>query len=346
LSVFSDLKLEGAFAGPKPWGTVLIFVGSTIAAICGAYLSGYSGSERCWLAAGWLLAAVVVVTVAFNAANADENAKRKDEEFRKKLEFSASVSEELYKARLDLAKAHNQAAVQAPIGPDGDVARSLAEASLADMQLAADRLKLDSGAIYSEPQGVDRGVITATLVMNIVVFIISGFLIVTFWNAIGPRQWASSMMWSASCLVVGGFAGFLFGLPRSQISRQLRNIQSTNQRFTSSSEADSRQSVPVVNEQSPIEQIADWLTKTIVGVGLVNLKQIPGLLHRWAVYISKSLAEAPLNSKTYLAVADFGPGPSFAAGMIIYFSVVGFLGGYLITQMFLQAYINKLSLNP
>ncbi len=71
-----------------------------------------------------------------------------------------------------------------------------------------------------------------------------------------------------------------------------------------------------------MEQISDWFTKLLVGAGLVELKSLPHHLHSAADYVAAGIG-TPASS-------------SFAAAVIIYFCVEGFLGGYLGTRMFFQ----------
>jgi hypothetical protein len=75
-----------------------------------------------------------------------------------------------------------------------------------------------------------------------------------------------------------------------------------------------------------MEQISDWLTKLLVGAGLVELKSLPHFVHTAAKYVADSLGSSPADPGT----------TSFAAALIIYFCVEGFLGGYLATRMFFQ----------
>ena len=75
-----------------------------------------------------------------------------------------------------------------------------------------------------------------------------------------------------------------------------------------------------------MEQISDWLTKLLVGAGLVELKSLPHYLHTAAHYVAGSLGKP----------AGEPDASSFAAALIIYFFVEGFLGGYLATRMFFQ----------
>jgi hypothetical protein len=71
-----------------------------------------------------------------------------------------------------------------------------------------------------------------------------------------------------------------------------------------------------------LEQISDWLTKIIVGVSLVNSEKIGTAM----VTASKEMAQS------------FGgePASSLALAMLTYFGVIGLLGGYLLTRLYLQ----------
>jgi hypothetical protein len=66
----------------------------------------------------------------------------------------------------------------------------------------------------------------------------------------------------------------------------------------------------------------------------VNLKQIPSQLHELSGVIARSIGDTP----TFPA---YGPSTSFSLGLIIYFTMGGFLCGYLLTQMFLMNYVNR-----
>jgi hypothetical protein len=71
-----------------------------------------------------------------------------------------------------------------------------------------------------------------------------------------------------------------------------------------------------------LTQISDWLTKTIVGVGLVNWQQ--GLA--WFEHTADTLGKG----------LQLGPSGSTVGGSIIlFFGISGFLCGYNLTQLFL-----------
>ena len=70
-----------------------------------------------------------------------------------------------------------------------------------------------------------------------------------------------------------------------------------------------------------LDDVSDWLTKIVVGVGLVELRKIPDLLFRLASMIAGELG------------ANQVP---FIISVLVYFTTVGFLSGYLTTRMFVQ----------
>lgn len=69
-----------------------------------------------------------------------------------------------------------------------------------------------------------------------------------------------------------------------------------------------------------LEDISDWLTKILVGATLTQLVKVPGLIRAAAEYMS--------NGATVAAY------PSFSASVILYFSSLGFLSGYVLTRTF------------
>jgi hypothetical protein len=83
-----------------------------------------------------------------------------------------------------------------------------------------------------------------------------------------------------------------------------------------------QQPAPLGSINTNLEEISDWLTKIIVGVSLVELQKVQTMLQGSAGFIAQSLG---------------GPSQtSFAYGLMIYFSVSGFLGSYLLTRLYLQ----------
>jgi hypothetical protein len=110
---------------------------------------------------------------------------------------------------------------------------------------------------------------------------------------------------AAAAVAVGGLLGFLFGIPKTLQSdrvgeEETRYLANTN-----------------------LEQISDWLTKILVGIGLVQIAQAPEAL--------ASLADSlgPMFGDTDTSAA-------FGLSLAIYFAVSGFIVVYLWTRALLR----------
>ena len=104
---------------------------------------------------------------------------------------------------------------------------------------------------------------------------------------------------SIASLITGGLMGFLFGIPRT----------------TKKHDTDKEKYRPNTN----LEEISDWLTKIIVGLGLVEIDSLKGLLHRLLIFIR---ADAPHLPQFVILL------------FIVYFSIYGFFFCYLMARIY------------
>jgi hypothetical protein len=116
---------------------------------------------------------------------------------------------------------------------------------------------------------------------------------------------------------LGVTVGFLFGIPRTlQGDHDAASAQTTPQsqelRFGGYSQR--------VNTN--LEQISDWLTKILVGLTLTQLGNIGTKLGEAAAWIAPGLGSTP-------------HAEVFASALIVYFTVIGFMSGYLLTRLVL-----------
>ena len=121
------------------------------------------------------------------------------------------------------------------------------------------------------------------------------------------------IMVAGAFLLIGGVLGFLFGIPRT--------LQQESSATDQSTVADETSKV-AYQANTNLEQISDWLTKMLVGVGLTQLTAMPEHLNKVALYIADGLGGYPSS-------------PILAMSILLYFSTVGFLFGYLWTRLFL-----------
>jgi hypothetical protein len=129
----------------------------------------------------------------------------------------------------------------------------------------------------------------------------AGFLAI----AVGlPGHQATANLWAMMCIATGALIGFLFAVPRVNPAAKSQSHLVTN---------------------TNIEQVSDWLTKILVGVGLINFREISGFIDRRSDLLATSL-----EMQTPPA------GKAMALSLIVYFFVVGLIEGYLLTRLFLS----------
>ena len=146
---------------------------------------------------------------------------------------------------------------------------------------------------------------------------VAGFFVVTLF-ACTERPFTSPFMpvlavgslIGAAALMAGGLLGFLFGIPRA--------LQGDP---PGGGEGSSEAGQPTrYGGNTNLEQISDWLTKILVGAGLVQLGSLSSSLRKLANDLGASLGSSP-------AAADF------AMVALVYFAACGFIIGYLWTRL-------------
>jgi nucleoside permease NupC len=124
---------------------------------------------------------------------------------------------------------------------------------------------------------------------------------------------ATSAMTAFASLLVSAVVGFLFGVPRyraagvtgAEDGKEL--LDATEGRF-----------IP----NSNLEQLSDWLTKILVGVGLTQFGAIGDALGRLLNALGPAFGGTPASE-------------IFAGALLAYTGAVGFLAGYVLTAIFL-----------
>ncbi len=139
----------------------------------------------------------------------------------------------------------------------------------------------------------------------------------------GSSRLSTSLLLSGASLLSGTFLGFLFGIPRALQSGG--GTPHNPEAEVKTPAVDNTTTPRVRDEYRPntnLEQISDWLTKILVGVGLTQLNKIPEFFDRAGSYFGPSVGSPE-------------DGPKIAVLIIIYFCACGFLLGYLWTRIFL-----------
>jgi hypothetical protein len=120
-------------------------------------------------------------------------------------------------------------------------------------------------------------------------------------------KWGLGLLMSAAAMMSGALVGFLFGIPRSAQGEHPSQLGAGR----------TAQGRLLVNTN--LEQISDWLTKILVGVGLIQLSKILGA--------ARGLIDATAGA--------FAAGPAgrvIVGALVLFWSVAGFLAGYVVTR--------------
>lgn len=117
------------------------------------------------------------------------------------------------------------------------------------------------------------------------------------------------LLFAFAAVAAGAATGFLFGIPRT--------LQGNTPTESTSYQVNTN-----------LEQISDWLTKIIVGLGLINLTTIPDRVMEMNRYVSETLGLKP-------------PAYAVVGSAAVFFATVGFLLGYLSTRLFISGAFRK-----
>jgi len=131
------------------------------------------------------------------------------------------------------------------------------------------------------------------------------------------------LLTAASSFAVGALLGFLFGIPRS-LATQPPAPPPASPSDEGATDGGGGAEAAAAQHFAPntnLEQISDWLTKILVGVGLVQIHQVSGAVEDLANGLAPGLGSQ---------------GFTVAVALLIAFSVTGFLSAYLYTRLNLQ----------
>ena len=148
------------------------------------------------------------------------------------------------------------------------------------------------------------------------VSVLLGFVIAMYSTSLNVENTTAALttllMVAASSYLIGNVLGFLFGLPRTLQDRAENNQQ----------EKDPAKKI-AYQINTNLEQVSDWLTKMLIGVGLVEIKN----LMEFVVKISSKIS------------SDIGHpnAESIIVASIICFTILGFFVTYFSTRLYISS---------
>jgi uncharacterized integral membrane protein len=140
---------------------------------------------------------------------------------------------------------------------------------------------------------------------------------------------STGLLVGAASLFIGALLGFLFGIPRTLQRSGPPANSATNPADPNLSGTPANGTEFQANTN--LEQISDWLTKILVGVGLTQVNNILERLRSIASTVTRAMGATSVNCMPP-AVCDNN---SFAMALILFFLVIGFLFAYLWTRLHL-----------
>jgi hypothetical protein len=157
-------------------------------------------------------------------------------------------------------------------------------------------------------------------ILGILLFALETSSFTQFFSVFG-----AGLLIAGASLLSGGLLGFLFGIPRTLQQERAEGIPSREQKEQATD------NTVLYQVNTNLEQISDWLTKILVGVGLTQITSLPGAIQKYAEFASPGLGGGPASK-------------SFAAAILIFYLVCGFLIGYLWTRLYLAGALRQADL--
>jgi hypothetical protein len=92
-------------------------------------------------------------------------------------------------------------------------------------------------------------------------------------------------------------------------------------------------SAPPQAAPSNLEQVADWVTKLLLGGGLTQMQRIPPKIWQWARAVAIGIGGVVPKATAADAEQYLQAQQAFAAGLLTYGFILGFFAGFLVTKL-------------
>jgi hypothetical protein len=182
----------------------------------------------------------------------------------------------------------------------------------------------------------DRGAYLAILILAVFLPVLGLIGIVVYTK--GGSQLGAGLLAAASATAVGLLFGLLFGVPRYVSSGQARFAAKKPSQDTKSGGAakpNSSDGAAANNAFAPstnLAEVSDWLTKLLLGAGLVSLTKLGAPLARLVDSVGAGLSPSGVATESSKVVG---------ASIIFGFTALGFLYGYMVTTTWYNNELKK-----
>jgi hypothetical protein len=176
-------------------------------------------------------------------------------------------------------------------------------------------METDSSIEHSQSERAIRVIAFAVLAgcSGIVLYAIQTASFTKFYSVLSV-----GLLIACASMIAGGLAGFLFGIPKTLQQEKPEPLPPDKQMSNQSQDQ-----ILTYQTNTNLEQISDWLTKIIVGVGLTQLTSLPEALRKFSEFAAPGLGGSQ-GSKI------------FSVALLLFYLVCGFLISYLWTRIYLK----------
>ena len=182
------------------------------------------------------------------------------------------------------------------------------------------------------PSNLDKNVESRKFLFGMRILAVIGCLLILLYSL---RFWASGQLLrifgvgtllAGAALLSGFLLGFIFSIPR---------FGGQKEETTTAQAPDTGARRDPVLFNANLVEISDWLTKIIVGVGLVELHAIPNMLGKLSYYLAPGLQPDPCAAGAP-CTESLVSGQAAGLAIVIFYFALGFLMGYVWTMIFFR----------
>jgi hypothetical protein len=138
------------------------------------------------------------------------------------------------------------------------------------------------------------------------------------------QKFACALLIGTAATLVGAFVGFVFGIPKT---------------VSSSAVNDATQNAALkFKGNTNLEDISDWLTKILVGAGLVELNKVFDIFKSFGTSFNPPLGKGADQAKL-APLGNFGW--VVAPALVITYSICGFLLAYLWARIYMTSELER-----
>ena len=145
------------------------------------------------------------------------------------------------------------------------------------------------------------------------------------------------VIWAIAYFFLGGLFGCVLGVPKGVSKPQIEApknppilVSNQPQAIEQTSQLIPTAKITYNKQNTNLTDISDWLTKIIIGAGLVQLNKIPGFVMKVAGRMAQGIHLAAIGSSQMLC-----------AGIIIYYTCFGLIAGYFVMRSILLTLIDE-----